>query len=759
MEATPLHWAAGNGHEDVAALLLANKADVNSKDKDGWTPLHWAVRNRHQDIVQLLLASKADINSSSDTPLHLAVNNRDKAMVELLLASNVDVNAEIKNGGGSGAYPPLFSAVRNGDKAIAELLLSNKAEVNYKSLAPPLCAAAVAGRKDLVELLIAYKADVNGMGLTGTPLCCAAGSGMLMITNRMGLTNRLEIANLLLANGADVNAGRDWITPLNCAAEEGFKEMVELLLANGAEVNNGRNKEGFTPLHCAAFWYNGTECMQLLLSRNAAVNTRNNKGETPLHYAHGKAKAELLMQNGAEINARANDGATPLHWASKAGYQDVVETLLAHQAAINAKDTNGDTPLTWALKAKHLELAEYLRQHGGQEGTANLQSAFISNNSASTPPSKDGTNGAGFTERPSDTGSANANQPNHNRLNPVPDLQLNPAARIDPGAKFDYSKYAFQPKSWEERGVSLQLTPWTGKNVVFLTTDTNFDPALMGLWVSRLDAGWQLFADLTGRSPTPWRQFEGKVTIAAVPGYDLTCGAGCGYIGTTGIELAMFYDHDYQQLRANSNTMPHYVFYEMGRNYYTFGDRHSCFITGFAVFMRYVCMDRLKCEDMDAETRRTIEGVEKSFHMSALNFLDLFTMSSGIDEKVSRIKDTNGNAIQPSDQPVCYASAMLRLRRENGGDVWVKRFFHELANCPTFDPNNRKGALNQSWYWLLCASIAAQKDLSPVFVREWKLPLNEQTCAALANIDWRKDGLTQDDLKKNVTPIWKAEAQ
>ena len=43
--------------------------------------------------------------------------------------------------------------------------------------------------------------------------------------------------------------------------------------------------------------------------------------------------------------------------------------------------------------------------------------------------------------------------------------------------------------------------------------------------------------------------------------------------------------------------MPHYYFYEMGRNFYTFGDRHSLFITGYAVFMRYACMDALKCED------------------------------------------------------------------------------------------------------------------------------------------------------------------
>jgi hypothetical protein len=182
----------------------------------------------------------------------------------------------------------------------------------------------------------------------------------------------------------------------------------------------------------------------------------------------------------------------------------------------------------------------------------------------------------------------------------VSDLQAADVTPLKPGARFDYSKFAFQPESWKQRGLSLQLTPWTGTNVVFLTTDDTLDQSLMGIWVSRLDAGWQVYADLTGQVPSPSRQFEGKVTIAAVPAYELTCGAGCGYVGATGIELAMFYDNNYPELKAHPKAMPHYVFYEMGRNYYTFGDRHSCFITGFAVFMRYVCMDALKCEDTDA---------------------------------------------------------------------------------------------------------------------------------------------------------------
>ena len=74
----------------------------------------------------------------------------------------------------------------------------------------------------------------------------------------------------------------------------------------------------------------------------------------------------------------------------------------------------------------------------------------------------------------------------------VADLGAAEVAPLKPGAPFDYSKYAFQPESWKKRGLSLQLTPWTGKNVIFLTTDDTLDPGLMGIWVSRLDAGWQL---------------------------------------------------------------------------------------------------------------------------------------------------------------------------------------------------------------------------------------------------------------------------
>ena len=52
---TPLHYAAWDGHADVAALLLDRGAEVNVKTIDGWTPLHYAADYGHADVVALLL--------------------------------------------------------------------------------------------------------------------------------------------------------------------------------------------------------------------------------------------------------------------------------------------------------------------------------------------------------------------------------------------------------------------------------------------------------------------------------------------------------------------------------------------------------------------------------------------------------------------------------------------------------------------------------------------------------------------------------
>jgi hypothetical protein len=328
------------------------------------------------------------------------------------------------------------------------------------------------------------------------------------------------------------------------------------------------------------------------------------------------------------------------------------------------------------------------------------------------------------------------------------------SAELQPGAPVDYAPLAFQPKVWEEKQTSTLLLPWEGEEIVFLTTPGTYDPALMAHWVTALDRGWALYADLTGATPRPFKHLNGKATIAAVPGFEYTCGAGCGYLGATGIELAMFYRWNYPALQRNPAVMPHYVFYEMGRNFLTFGDRHSCFSTGYAVFMRYVCMDTLGYVDEDMKTRRTIERVESVIRRDRPPFFQTFTNAAGPGEKSPRVKDAQGRWIQPSDQPVTYASAMLRLRREHGGDAWVRRFFQGLKACPRAPRDSLAGARQQCWNWLVAASAAAGKDLSPIFVGDWNMPLTAETCQALAGLNWQKSDLTVEDILGQVPPEW-----
>jgi ankyrin repeat protein len=40
-----LHYAAEDCNPEVVQLLATSGADVNARDKNGWTPLHWAVES------------------------------------------------------------------------------------------------------------------------------------------------------------------------------------------------------------------------------------------------------------------------------------------------------------------------------------------------------------------------------------------------------------------------------------------------------------------------------------------------------------------------------------------------------------------------------------------------------------------------------------------------------------------------------------------------------------------------------------------
>ena len=100
-------------------------------------------------------------------------------------------------------------------------------------------------------------------------------------------------------------------------AKNGDVATVRRLLAQDKSLITARDREGSTPLHCAA-WKGQVEVARILLDAGAPINDHNQNGHygtTPLHAAaHGnqRAVAELLVQRGADLKARNLHGRTPL---------------------------------------------------------------------------------------------------------------------------------------------------------------------------------------------------------------------------------------------------------------------------------------------------------------------------------------------------------------------------------------------------------------------------------------------------------------
>lgn len=310
--------------------------------------------------------------------------------------------------------------------------------------------------------------------------------------------------------------------------------------------------------------------------------------------------------------------------------------------------------------------------------------------------------------------------------------------------KVNFEKLAFYPKRWKAAKVDFNMLAWRGEHLTFVTKAGEYDEKKMSAFVKMLDTGWKTQLELVGQAPRLFRQIDGKPTLCALPKSNLSCGYGCGYVGATGIEVAGFYNKDWPTFAKSPDAFAHYYFYEMGRNFFVFGNRHSLFQTGYAVFIRYVIMDRIGCKDLDAKTRQTIERCEQVYADSSVSFIDAFTnLSKG--EKGNRLKDRNGRTISPSDQPVMYATAMLKLRKDHGGDAWVKKYLHALRECKSFKATDAKTAMPQLYNWLVCASKAAGKDLSPTFAHRWRMQLTEKQRGIMKATEWKDATLAVAD--------------
>ena len=116
-------------------------------------------------------------------------------------------------------------------------------------------------------------------------------------------------------------------TLLHVAAYEGFVNICWLLLQRGFNPN-ARDKNNWTPLHCAASGgasrqdsdYSHLVILELLLRKGADPNATTSSQATALHYLVRYPYSERLMaivdaivRKGGDIDPRDEHGETPLH--------------------------------------------------------------------------------------------------------------------------------------------------------------------------------------------------------------------------------------------------------------------------------------------------------------------------------------------------------------------------------------------------------------------------------------------------------------
>ncbi len=352
---TPLHLACLNGHKACVDALLANGANTEVRNEKGVIPLHLACLKGHEACVQALLAKGANTElkaPNGDTPLHLASMIGHEGCIQALLAKGANMESKDANG-----LTPLHYACRNGHKACVQDLLAKGAntEVKEKNGFTPLHLACIKGHEASVQALLAKGANPEVKDPNGdTPLHLAS-----MIGHEACIQE-------LLAKGANIESkNANELTPLHLACRNGQKACALELLAKGANTEL-KEKNGFTPLHIAC--RNGHEaCVQALLTKGANPEVRDPNGVTPLHYACLKgheACVQALLANGANPEVKAPNGDTPLHVASMIGHKACIQELLANGANTEVKDPNGLTPLHVACLNGHEACVQALLAKG-----------------------------------------------------------------------------------------------------------------------------------------------------------------------------------------------------------------------------------------------------------------------------------------------------------------------------------------------------------------------------------------------------------
>jgi uncharacterized protein len=268
---SPLLFAVREGKLDAVRALIKAGADINEKTlapptarrkpagqadsgepAGGTSALVLAVANAHFELAAYLLAAKADPNADEQgwSALH-----------QITWVRNPGYGDNKPGPQGSGSVDSL-DLVRRLAAAGANInaRMTKKAEMGTTALdnvgATPFLLAARAADTELMRLLIELGADpLLANAANVTPLLAAAGVGTHSPGEDAGIeAEAVAAVKLALDLGGDINAvDSNGDSAMHGAAYKQFPAVVRFLAEKGArpEIWNQKNKSGWTPLMIA----------------------------------------------------------------------------------------------------------------------------------------------------------------------------------------------------------------------------------------------------------------------------------------------------------------------------------------------------------------------------------------------------------------------------------------------------------------------------------------------------------------------------